>query len=404
MKRKKGEGCLYRRPDSPVWWMKYSRNGKCYRESTKTENENTAAKMLRKRLAEIITGTFVGPQTERIRVSELAEDFLREYRINGRKSLDDVLTRWNAHIKPFFGVLRAVEVTSGLIARYVDSRQQEGASNATVNRELAALKRMFRLGMQATPAKVLRLPAFPKLRENNVRKGFLEDAQFRKLIEGSELWFRTLVECGRTYGWRVSELIGLRVWQVDLIQRVLRLEPGTTKNSEGREVVMTDAVFTLLSACVIGKGPKDQVFTRKNGKPVRDFRCTWDNACVRAGIGNVICATCGLSKKAGNRCDACKEKRSKYSGLIFHDLRRTAARNLRRAGISEGVIMSIGGWKTRSVFERYAIVSRTDIADAMRKLQQSEKALDQAALVTIGHENGHAAKPTDLQALPALSH
>jgi integrase len=402
MRRRKGEGCLYRRPDSPVYWMKYSRNGKCFRESTKSGSEEKAAKMLRKRLAEIMTGTFVGPQTERIRVSELAQDFLREYRINGRKSLEDVKTRWNAHLAPFFGFLRAVEITSGLIARYVDERQQEGASNATINRELAALKRMFRLGILATPAKVLRLPAFPKLKENNVRKGFLEDAQFRKLVQGSELWFRTLVECGRTYGWRVSELIGLKVRQVDLIQRVIRLEPGTTKNSEGREVVMTDAVYTLLSASVIGKKADEQVFTRKNGKPVRDFRTTWENACVHAGVGSIVCAACGAPKLAGKCCESCKEKQSMYRGLIFHDLRRTAARNLRRAGIAEGVIMSIGGWKTRSVFERYAIVSRTDIADAMRKLQQTESALESVAVAN-SHEIGHAAERTAAQALPVPS-
>ncbi len=403
MRRKKGEGCIYQRPDSPVFWMKYSRNGKSYRESTKTTSEDKAGKMLKRRLAEIITGTFVGPQTERVRVDELAEDFLREYRINGRKSLDDAQTRWNAHLKPFFGVLRAIEVTSGLIARYVDSRQQEGASSATVNRELAALKRMYRLGMLATPAKVLRLPAFPKLKENNVRKGFLEDSQYRKLVEGSELWFRTLVELGRTYGWRVSELIGLSVKQVDLAQRVIRLEPGTTKNNEGREVVMTDAVFTLLSACVIGKTADDKVFARKNGKPVRDFRNAWENACVRASVGTVLCARCSEPKTSGQRCPKCKAKHSKYSGLIFHDLRRTAARNLRRAGIAEGVIMSIGGWKTRSVFERYAIVNRTDIADAMRKLQQAERAIEDGT-VTIGHEIGHAAKRTPVQARPALTH
>jgi len=58
-------------------------------------------------------------------------------------------------------------------------------------------------------------------------------------------------------------------------------------------------------------------------------------------------------------------------GLLFHDLRRTAARNLRRAGIAEGVIMKIGGWRTRSVFERYAIVSQTDIAEALQKLENS---------------------------------
>lgn len=134
------------------------------------------------------------------------------------------------------------------------------------------------------------MPNFPKLKENNVRKGFLEDAQYRKLVEGSELWFRALVECGRTYGWRVSELVSMLVRQVDLAQRVIRLEPGTTKNSEGREVVMTDAVYALLSACVIGKSPDAPVFTRKNGKPVRDFRTTWENSCVRAGVGTLVCA------------------------------------------------------------------------------------------------------------------
>ena len=180
------------------------------------------------------------------------------------------------------------------------------------------------------------------------------------------MWFRTLVECGRTYGCAFPNCWGFGFKQVDLAQRVIRLEPRTTKNSEGREVVMTDAVYTLLSACIIGKKADDFVFTRKNGKPVHDFRTTWENACVRAGVGTIVCARCQGPKIAGQQCTKCKTRNSKYSGLIFHDLRRTAARNLRRAGIAEGVIMSIGGWKTRSVFERYAIVSRTDIADAMR--------------------------------------
>jgi integrase len=59
-------------------------------------------------------------------------------------------------------------------------------------------------------------------------------------------------------------------------------------------------------------------------------------------------------------------------GLLFHDLRRTAARNLRRAGIAEGVIMKIGGWRTRSVFERYAIVSQMDIQEAMQEWEAAE--------------------------------
>jgi integrase len=209
---------------------------------------------------------------------------------------------------------------------------------------MAALKRMFRIGMYSTPPKVLRLPKFPKLPQDNVRKGFLEDAQYKKLIGYCpDVWFRTLVEMGRTYGWRISELINLRIKQVDVNARIIRLEPGTTKNKDGREVTMTTAVHALLVQCVEGKSADGAAFTRSDGVPVKDFRDMWAKATEAAGV----------------------------PGLLFHDLRRTAARNLRRAGIAEGVIMKIGGWRTRSVFERYAIVSQTDIADALRKLEAS---------------------------------
>jgi integrase len=379
MRRPKGTGCIYQR--GGVWWLKYSRYGKSYRESTHLTDKRKAEKKLKIRLAEITSGTFVGPQAERVRVEELADDLLREYRINGRKSIEDVEARWNLHLKPFFGVMRAIDVTSDMISRYVDFRQRQEAKNATINRELAALKRMFHLGLKATPAKVLRIPAFPHLNENNVRKGFLEDGQYRKIVAYcSELWFRAIVECGRTYGWRISELKNMQVGQIDLAQKVIRLEPGTTKNGEGREVIMTNTVFALLKACASGKTAGDFVFTRPCGKRVKDFRKTWEKACKAAGI----------------------------PGLLFHDLRRTAARNLRRAGVPETVIMKIGGWRTRSVFERYAIVSRTDIADAMLKLQQSEKLheklneknekKEKQQEQPIGHIIGHSDVPTQNQA------
>ncbi len=148
------------------------------------------------------------------------------------------------------------------------------------------------------------------------------------------------------------------------------------------------------------KGAESAAFTRKDGKPALSFRNAWENACVKAGVGAIVCARCGAVMTAGKRCPECKAQQPCYTGLIFHDLRRTAARNLRWAGIAQGVIMKIGGWKTRSVFERYAIVSRTNIVDAMQRLQQTEKALE-VATVTNGHENGHAAQQTAAPALPA---
>jgi hypothetical protein len=123
-RRPKGTGSIYQRPDSAVFWLKYSRHGKPYRESSQTTDRRKAERMLKVRLSEITAGTFIGPQAERIKVAELAEDFLREYRINERKSIDDATARWNLHLKPFFGARKAVDVSSDLISRYVDSRQQ----------------------------------------------------------------------------------------------------------------------------------------------------------------------------------------------------------------------------------------------------------------------------------------
>jgi integrase len=348
MKRPRGTGSVLRMKGSSVLWIKYHRNGKPVRESAHTTKVKEAEKLLSQRLAAISTGTYVGPKLEKTRMSELADDLIREYRINGRKSIDDLETRWKLHLEPFFGALRAIEVTSQLVARYIDARQQEGAENATINRELAALKRMFNLARQSTPPKVNSVPYIAMLRENNIRTGFLESKQHDSLAAETGkvgLWLRAMFETGYTYGWRHEELLALRVRQVNFVAGTIRLEPGTTKNSEGREVSMTLPVRTLLTQCVHGKGQDDYVFTREHGKPVRDFRGAWASACEAARVPD----------------------------LLFHDLRRTAARNLRRAGVAEGVIMKIGGWKTRSVFERYAIVSQSDIRDAMTKLEAEQQ-------------------------------
>lgn len=347
-KRPSGSGSLFRYPGSSVYHMKWHVRGVPYRQATGTRNRLEAQAKLRAKLAEVATGTFVPPSTERITVGELFDGLSRDYKINGKKSLEDTEARWRLHLEPAFGALRAVDVTSDRIHGYVEQRQTEGATVGTINRELSCLKRAFNIAHQSEPPKLARVPKFPRLKEHNVRVGFVEESQYDKLAAACSrhgLWMRAMFETAYCFGWRDHELKYLRVSAVDLAARTLRLDPDTTKNSEGRIAVMPAKLYALIAQCVLGKRPEDYVFTREHGGPVRDFRVTWRRVCTEAGVDK----------------------------LLFHDLRRTAVRGMVRNGIPERVAMSISGHKTRSVFDRYNIVSEGDLREAAARLDRRDQ-------------------------------
>ncbi len=376
MRRERGTGSIYSR--GGVLWIKYHKDGRAIRESTGTASKTRANRLLQMRLRAVSSGEPFRLGMEKIKVTELAEDFLQDYRINGLKSLDDAKARWRLHLQEWFGHLRAAHVGTDTIKAYIEKRQQEEASNATINRELAALKRMFSLGMKSTPPKVYRVPAVPHLKENNVRKGFLTIERYARLADACAsvgLWLRAMLEVGYTFGWRVSEVKRLCVQQIDLGSSRILLDPGTTKNDDGRVVKFKpgSTLANLLSACCHGKHVDDYVFTREDGSPIRDFRTTWAKVCCAADLGQMVCPQCRKAVDTAGRCAKCSVKWNlknlKYDGLIFHDLRRSAARNARASGVAEGVIMKMGGWKTRSVFDRYAIVAESDMADAIERVE-----------------------------------
>ena len=359
--RPRGTGCLFRYEHSRFWWMKYYIGKKMCYESTKTGKKREAENILAQRLAEVRTGQFFGPEWERALVDDLIADLINNYRLKGRRSLGDVSARWRKHLRPIFGAMRASEVTTGLIEHYVEKRLEAGARPATVNREVAILRRMYSLALTTTPPKVNpnRVPRFVTLKEGRPRTGFVTREDFSKLRDAyPDLWWKVLLTVSYTYGWRKGELLSLQVSEVDLADGTLRLNPGTTKNDEGRTVKLTKELRRILRSLIQGKDGTDYVFTRSDGHRVRDFRERWKIACRKAGLGNYV-----VKHKEGKRT-------KNYKGLVFHDLRRSAVRNLIRAGVPEVVAMSITGHKTRAVFDRYNIVSEADLAEAAKRLER----------------------------------
>ena len=331
-------GTIYRR--NKVYWIKYFRNGKPYYESSQSEKKEVAKQRLKEREGEIAKGQLPGICFEKIRFDELAEDFLTDYRINKRKSLDKAKRCVNCLKKRFQG-MRVTEITTANVKSYIDKRMEQGFSNASINRELSALKRMFHLGARCTPPKVRQIPFFSMLKESNVRKGFFEHDQFQAIKDALPEELRPLVTFAYHTGWRKGEILKLTWDKVDLKQGIVRLDPGETKNDEARTVYMNEELWKEMRMIHSNRRLGCPYVFHRNGMPVRDFRDSWEAACTQA----------------------------KVDGRFFHDFRRTAIRNMVRAAVPEGVAMKISGHKTRSVFDRYNIVSDEDLREAAKRHQ-----------------------------------
>lgn len=235
-------GSLYQRGNT--WWLKYYRNGKSYRESSNSDKKMVAKKLLARREGDIAKGKIPGVQFEKIMFEDLAEGFLRDYKINQKKSMLKAERSVN-HLKKAFENVRVTQITTPRINAFIEDRLSEGMANATINRELAALKRMLNLGARQTPPIVDRVPHIPMLEENNVRTGFFEYDEFLALRDALPKYLKGVATFAYKSGWRVTEITGLKWSNVDLKKRVVCLDIGTTKNKEGRTMYLDEELMQV---------------------------------------------------------------------------------------------------------------------------------------------------------------
>jgi integrase len=205
--------------------------GKPYRESSKSEKESDAKRLLKKREGEIVENRFPGLRVEKIRYEELAEDFLNDYKGNGKKSVGRA-ERSLKHLKAFFEGYRAIDITTDRIRAYILERQEEGAENGTINRELSALKRLFNLARQLSPPKVTNVPYVPHLRENGARQGYFEHSEYLALRKALRSYLKPVVSLAYHTGMRKEEILGLQWEQVDLMEGKITLSPRTQRTAK----------------------------------------------------------------------------------------------------------------------------------------------------------------------------
>jgi len=379
---KRGQGCVYEVAGSRNLWVKFSVAGKVYRMSANTEKVREAENFLKNEILKHANGDAV--DNGRVTADDLYSVLLADYRINGKCESWCELN-WRVHLKPIFGGVLAKNVGTESLNRYIEARRKEGAANGSINRELSLLQRAFMLGYESQPRRVARPLRFHRLAESKPRTGFIEQKTYDALAAHcTETYMRAMLALAYSFGFRKGELIGqsekrnkdgkvveeakpgLKVGDVDLMEGTLRLRDS--KNGEARQISLTAETRSLLAECVRGKFSNDALFTRKCGKPVQDFRGTWKVITTAAGC----------------------------PGLLFHDLRRSAVRNLIRVGVTEHVAMKISGHKTASVFRRYDIVDARDLADAARKIE-SGAVSHSSVIAEESAEKTESPKPVTIQ-------
>lgn len=332
-----GAGSIYQK--GKIWYAQIYQDGKAVIRSSKSTKKIDAVNLRNRLLAKKSRGELSGASVNTILINELLDDVLKsDIQESTRYIWTKVIEK---SIRPFFGKLKASRLSTDQMDAYREKRKAEGRSDATANRELSILRTAFHNARKRTPPKVVIVPYFPMVQETTIRKGFLTDDQYAALRDELSQELKALFVVGYMTGIRKGELLAIRWSQVDFEARLITLDKDETKGNEARSVPILAGDMENLLRASFSAAPRAEYVFNRNGEPILDFRWSWDEACTRAGV----------------------------PGLKFHDLRRTAVRNMRRAGVPQVVRMKISGHKTDSMERRYNIADAEDM-DIARELME----------------------------------
>jgi len=336
----RGQGRVFRRGDR--LWIAYYQHGREHRESTGGLDAAVARALLNARLGQVATGALLAPELARLTVADalaLKRADLESRPLRSRRLYCAMLDR----IGQALGQVRLQACTAETIATWEQGLRARGRAHGTRVNYVVLLRGAFALAIKRRWLPVV--PDFPRLGPvRNARQGFVEAERLDRLLPALPDLGRELVRFAYASGWRETEILGLTWDMVDRHGREIRLP--TSKTHTPRTLAIEGDLVALMTrrwaARVHGDRLVAAVFHRKGRTPTAaTLRRWWDRA--RRAIGQ--------------------------PELYLHDLRRSAARNMIRAGVPETVAMSITGHRSRAMFRRYHIVTTDDQRAALRATQ-----------------------------------
>jgi integrase len=341
-KRAKGCGAIFQR--DRTWWIRPPGGRK---ESSGSTVKADAERLLDRRMGEARVGRLM-PEIGRAAYDDLERMLIDDMRANGRRSVGNVEKSILPPLRAFFGGMRAREIGHAEVSAYIARRLGAGAARATVRYERWALRRMFVLAVIAK--KMDAVPMFPAVNVgDNARKGFCSPEEIERVISFLPEHAQAIVRCLYWTGWRCGEVLGLTWARVDFEAGTIRLDAADSKTNQPR--VFPFAELPALADLLRERREATNALARERGRicpnvfhlegePIGSFRTAWRTAVKKACL----------------------------PWLTPHDMRRSAARNLVRAGVPEKVVMDLCGWKSRSMLDRYHIVSGADLRDGVGRL------------------------------------
>ena len=370
--RSRGSGRVFKR--GPRHWIAYyDGQGVEQRESAGTKldpdgrrvpkSAREAQDLLHTRLAAVYQGTGHSGAARRRIVKEVLDWYIADLRARGKKSIDGIAR----HLKPIreaFDGERVLGLAVDKLNNYIAQRRAQHAAPGTITQGLMYLRAALRLAHRQ--GRIPHLPYVPTAGQGGVRKGFVDVELFDQIHAKMRPPYADMAEFVYLTGWRYEEVCGLELAWVFLADAEIRLPDS--KNGQGRVIVLQGRLRELVEKWWAGRRLDCAHLFHKNGRRVKDaLREHWRTACATAGIPEV--------KRRG------PTGWRSFAGVSIHDLRRSAIRNMRRAGVAESVAMTISGHQSPLVFKRYDITSHEDQRQAL-EAGEAYRAQRRAAQVT----------------------